>query len=37
MSKVNTKNTRRSCDTFKVNNNDGRAMTSFCYGVDRVL
>ena len=37
MLKVNTRDSRRSCDTFKVNNNDNRAMTSFCYGVDRVL
>ena len=37
MFKVNSRNTRRKCDMFKVNNNDSRAMTSFCYGVDRVL
>ena len=37
MFKVNSRNTRRRCDMFKFNNNDSRAMTSFCFGVDRVL
>ena len=35
--KVNRRNTRRKCDMFKVNNNNSRAMTSFCSGVDRVI
>ena len=36
MLKVNSRNTRRRRDMFKVNNNDDRAMTPFCFGVDRV-
>ena len=36
MFKVNSRNTRRRKDMFKVNNHDNRAMTSFCYGVDGV-
>ena len=36
MLKVSSRNSRRTCDMFKVNNNDRRAMTSFCTGVDRV-
>ena len=33
MLKVNTRNTRRKCDMFKVNNNDSRTMTPFCSSV----
>ena len=33
--KVNNRNIRRSCDMFKVNDNDSRTMTSFCSVVDR--
>ena len=33
----NSRNTRRKCNMFKVNNNDSRAMMSFCSGADRVL
>ena len=33
MFKVNSRNTERKCDLFKVNNNDSRVIVS---GVDRV-
>ena len=29
---VQSRNTRRKCDMFKVNNNGSRAMMSFCSG-----
>ena len=35
MFKINSRNTRRFA-MFKVNNNDNRAMTWFCPGIDRV-
>ena len=37
MFKVDSRTTRRRYDMFKIRNNDNRAMTSFCCGVDRVL
>lgn len=37
MFKVDSRKTRRRYDMFKISNNDSRAMTSFCSGVDRVL
>ena len=36
MFKVNSRNTKRRCDMFRVNKNDGSAITSFCSGVDKV-
>ena len=36
MLKVNSRNSERKCDLFKVNNNDSRVITSLCSGVERV-
>ena len=36
MFKVKSRNTRRRCDMFKVNNSDSSLMASFYSGVDRV-
>ena len=36
MFKVNSRNSRTWCHLFKINNNDSRAIISFCLGVDWV-